>query len=218
MNGLLLDVNLVNPNLHEKCFVYPGDFGPDRPNVPVMQFHCIAEWRDYLLGLQIRSRRVPIVFVNSYNVALRTLLLAWAEPAVIKPAELQALRSLEAGLRDVYFQLVFEQEKAKKPKLTRDGFIPGLGRYLGYMAAHDELPPEAHSQAKRDTGNALDVIRNGLAHGNVFNNLPWGGLFESVREMVEHAFRNHPEPSTYPPEIYTSMGALPSSDSWSMTP
>lgn len=218
MNSLQLNINLVNPSLHERSFTYPGDFGPDRQNVPVMQFYRIAEWRDYLLTLQLRSRKVPMVFVNFYNAALRTLLLAWAEPAVIKPAELQTLRSLEAGLRDVYFQPVFDQAKARKPTLSRDEFMPGLGRYLDYMAAHDELPPEAHSPSKRTTGNALDVIRNGLAHGDVFNGLPWGGLFESVREVMEHAFRNHPEPPTYPPNIYATMVAMPTGDPLGHTP
>ena len=196
MSGLELDIGLVNPSLHERLFTYPGDYGPDRPNVPLMQFRRIGEWRDSLLTLQLRGKKVPLVFVDSYNAALRMLLLAWVEPAVIKPAELQALRSLEAGLRDVYFQLVFEQKRAKKRDFNREKFKPGLGTYLDYMAKHDELSPEAHSPSKREGGNALDLIRNALAHGNIFDGFPWGGLFESIRDVMEHAFCKRPEPVT----------------------
>lgn len=218
MSSLELDIGLVNPSLHERLFTYPGDYGPDRPNAPLMQFHRIGEWRDYLLTLQLRGKKVPWVFVDSYNAALRTLLLAWVEPAVIKPAELQALRSLEAGLRDVYSQLVFEQKRAKKRNVNLEKFKPGLGTYLDYMAKHDELSPEAHSPSKREAGNALDVIRNALSHGKLLIGLPWGGLFESVREVMEHAFRNHPEPPTYPPEIYANMGVIPAGDQGGVTP
>lgn len=208
MSGLLLDINLVNPSLHERCFTYPGDFGPGRANVPVMTFHHISGWRDYLLTLQIDDPRVPKIHVDAYHAALRALLLAWVEPAVIKPAELQALRSLEGALRGVYFQPMYERKLARNPKLTREDFGNklGLGQLLDHMTDHDGLPVTLHSKSKRDRGSALDTIRNALAHGDPFNNLPWGGLFESVREVIVHAYRNHPEPATYPPQVYDMLG------------
>jgi hypothetical protein len=196
-----LDIDIINPALHEQDFNYPGDFGPGRPNKPFLEFHHITEWRDYLLSLQIRSAKVPVIHVDAYHLALRMLLLAWADAYLIKPAELQALRSLESALRDVYFQVLFERRRASKPKLVSEKFRPGLRDFLDHMAAEDDLDPMLHNESKKATGNALNVIRNGLAHGDPFNGLPWGGLLEAVRDVMEHAYRNNPDP----PSPYLGM-------------
>ena len=188
-----LDIGIINPALHEQNFNYPGDFGAGRPNKLFLEFYHITEWRDYLLPLQIRSARVPTIHADAYHVALRMLLLAWADTCLIKPAELQALRSLESALRGVYFQVLFECRRESNSKLIREKFRPGLGDFLEYMAAHDGLDPALHNESKKTTGNALSVIRNGLAHGDPFNGLPWGGLLEAVRDVMEHAHRNLPE-------------------------
>lgn len=188
-----LDIDIINPTLHERYFNYPGDFGAGRPNKLFLEFHHITEWRDYLLSLQIRSAKVPAIHADAYHVALRMLLLAWADTCLIKPAELQALRSLESALRGVYFQALFEHRRASKPKLASEEFRPGLGDFLDYMAAHDGLDPALHNESKKTTGNALNVIRNVLAHGDPFNGLPWGGLLEAVRDVMEHAHRNLPD-------------------------
>jgi hypothetical protein len=192
MNGLLLDINLVNPIHHEKSFIYPGSFGPGRSNLTLMQFSDIKGWRDYLLTLQINDTRVPGIHSNAYHDALKALLLAWVEPATIKPVELQALRSLEGALRGVYFQPMFEKMLAQAPKSKLAKFRPGLGQFLEFMREHDDLPDALHSKSGRGPGSALDTIRNRLAHGDPFNNLPWGGLLESVRDVVIYAYRNHP--------------------------
>ena len=206
MNGLLLDINLVNPSLHEGCFTYPGSFGSGRVNVPVMAFHHISQWRDYLLTLQINDPRVPTIHVDTYHAALRALLLAWIEPAVIKPAELQALRSLEGALRGVYFHPLYVKARGRRHELKPEDFRPGLGKLLDLMIDHDGLPAALHNEPKRAAGNALDTIRNALAHGDPFNSLPWGGLFESMREVITHAYRSLPEPATYPSQVYDIPG------------
>ena len=205
MNSLELDISLVNPVCHERDFTYPGDFGPGRPNVPIMSFHLIGQWRDYLLRLQINDQRVPQFHVNEYHAALRVLLFAWIEPAVIKPAELQALRSLEGTLRDIYFEPIYKMKQNQNPTLKREDFAKklGLGKLLDYMVEHDDLPPLLHSELKRSNKSALDTIRNTAFHGEPFNTMPWGGLFESVREVIIHACRNRPLP-----ENYLSIAAL----------
>ena len=187
MNGLLLDIDLVNPIHHEKSFIYPGSFGPGRSNLTLMQFSDIKGWRDYLLTLQINDTRVPGIHSNAYHDALKALLLAWVEPATIKPAELQALRSLEGALCGAYLQRLYEKEPARSRKRK-----PGLGQFLKFMSEFDDLPDALHSKSGSGPGSALDTIRNALAHGDPFNNLPWGGLFESVRDVVVYAYRNHP--------------------------
>jgi len=203
MTALELDIDIINPVLHEHYFNYPGDFGAGRPNKLFLEFHHITEWRDYLLSLQIRSAKVPAIHAGAYHVALRMLLLAWADASLIKPAELQALRSLESALRGVYFQALFERRPASKPKLVPEKFRPGLGDFLDYMAAHDGLDATLHNESKKKTGNALSVIRNVMAHGDPFNSLPWGGLFEAVRDVMEHAHRNIPDP----PSPYLDISA-----------
>jgi hypothetical protein len=190
---LPLDVNLVNPIHHGKNFIYPGSFGPDRSNQSLMQFDHISKWRDYLLTLQIDDTRVPRIHCDAYHDALRALLLAWVEPAIVQSAELQALRSLEGALCGVYFQLLYERELPRRRKVKLEAFRPGLGQFLNFMTECDDLPEALHSKSTRGPGSALDTIRNRLAHGNPLNTLPCGGLFESVRDVIVYAHRNHPE-------------------------
>ncbi|CDW96321.1 MULTISPECIES: hypothetical protein [unclassified Thiomonas] len=212
--SLELDINLVNPNLHEKDFIYPRDFGAGRPNKAIFKFRHIAEWREYLLTLQIRSDRVPTIHAVAYHAALHMLLLSWVDGSVTKPAEMQALRSLEAALIGVYFQPLCKREEERRErwlkrcrgcaacvecrKFDREKFRPGLNKLLDYMVAHDELNPALHSEAKKRDRSAINIIRNGIAHGDLFNALPWGGLFDVVREIIEHAYRNYPESVEYP--------------------
>jgi hypothetical protein len=207
MSELLLDIKLVNPSLHEQNFAYPGDFGHGRPNCPFMEFRHIGEWRDYLLTLQIKDTKVPEGHVTSYHAALRTLFLAWVEPFVIKAAESQVLASLEEALRAVFFNPLFEIKRAKNPTLKIEDLNKkvGLGLFLDHMVKHDQLSAMLHSESKRSTGSALDTIRNAIDHGNSMSTLPWGGLFESVRDVMTHAYRNHPEPPTYSAKIYAMM-------------
>ena len=188
MNGLLLDINLVNPFHHEKSFIYPGSFGTGRSNMALMQFSDIRGWRDYLLTLQINDTRGPGIHSNAYHDALKAMLLAWVEPATIKPAELQALRSLEGALCGAYFQKLYERGPSRPRKRK-----PGLGQFLKFMSEFDDLPDALHSKSGRGPGGALDTIRNHLAHGDPLNKLPCGGLFEGVRDVIVYAYRNHPE-------------------------
>ena len=194
-----LDIDIINPALHERDFSYPGDFGAGRPDKLFLEFHHITKWCDYLFSLQIRSAKVPAIHADAYHVALRILLLAWADASLIKPAELQALRSLESALRGVYFHVLFERRRASRPKLVPEKFRPGLGDFLDYMAAHDDLDTALHNESKKTARNPLSVIRNGLAHGDPFNGLPWAGLLQSVRDVMEHAYRNIPDPP--PPNL-----------------
>ncbi|MHB1631319.1 MAG: hypothetical protein ACYCQL_03740 [Acidithiobacillus sp.] len=206
MTPLVLDIDIINPAIHQKAFTYIGDFGPGRPNKLFLEFNHIAEWRDYLLSLQIRSETVPTIHADAYHAALHMMLLAWAEPAVIKSAELQALCGLESALMGVYFQQLFEREQAKHKKvrdncdgckkcqkcatLDRDNYRPGLDNLLDYMVKHDDLPSALHNESKKKNFSALSVIRNKLGHCDIHNTLPVGGLFESVRDVLEHACRN----------------------------
>lgn len=189
-NDLILDVTVINSDFHNGYFNYPGAHGK------ILEFFTIADWRDYLDSHRIKSNRVPQIHANQYHVALRLMLLAWVDYSAVKPAELQALRSLEGALAQVYFNTIFELEQKKherlqKKPIDRMKYHPGLCRYLDHMVAHDALPERFHNQLTKRDSSALHNIRNGLAHGDPFNNGAWGGLMESVRDVIEHAYRNH---------------------------
>ncbi len=202
MNMLSLDINIINPALHEREFVYIGDFGTGQPNTILPRFMQITEWRDYLLSLKIQSNKVPLVHVDAFHAALRMMLLAWVEPMVIQPAELQALRSLESALIGPYYEEALVLAKEKNPKLKREKFKPSLGKLLDYAVEYDQLDAMLHSVRKKENGNALSVIRNALAHGDLFNTLPWCGLFEAVKAVMEHAHRNSSIDTSVPMPSY----------------
>lgn len=196
MNGLLVDINLINPIHHEKSFIYLGSFGPGRPNREFMHFDHISKWRDYLLTLQINDTRVPGIHRDVYHDALRALFLAWVELAIVQCAEMQALRSLEGALRGAYFQRLDVKARARKHK-----FKPSLGQFINFMSKCDDMPDALHSKSEQGPGSALGSIRNRLAHGDLLNTLPCGGLFESVRELIVYAYRNNPESGLSPSQI-----------------
>jgi hypothetical protein len=212
-NDLDLDVSLINKDQWAKEFSYPGDFGQGTQNKAILPFANVCEWRDYLLTLQIRSNGIPSIYVDKFNIALRILFLAWVDANIIKAAELQALLSMECALHGAYFRVLFNDEQEKRTalrgKCTKNrefctfnnyckpindtSFYPGLCRYLDYMVAHDDLPRIYHSKEKKNDCSALYIIRNYLGHGATQSNLPWGGLVDVIREVIEHAYRNHPE-------------------------
>jgi hypothetical protein len=179
-NDAFLDISIINPELHRRYFQYPSSKGQ------ILEFNDIAEWRDHLYTFRIRSHRVPVVYADQFHVALKLLLFAWADGHVIKAGELAALSALEGSLREAYFQQI--HLTAGKKRQT-------LANYLDYMVEHDGLSAAYRSGKSEEKPNALNVIRNGIAHGYPFSNMPWGGLMEAVRDIIEHAFRNHPERS-----------------------
>jgi hypothetical protein len=185
-----LDISVINPELHRRYFQYPSSTGQ------ILEFNDIAEWRNYLESCRIRSHRVPAVSADQFHVALRIMLFAWADGSVIKAAEMTALASLENSLKAVYHQK-FHSAEPKKRQSFAD--------YLNYMVKHDDLPATYHSDKNKESGNALNLIRNSIAHGNLFNELPWGGLMEAIRDIIEHAFRNYPECSQQLVQFQTAV-------------
>ena len=194
-NDSFLDISVINPELHHRYFQYPSSKGQ------ILEFNDIAEWRDYLCTFRIRSRRVPVVHADQFHVALRIMLFAWADAGMIKVAEMAALRALESSLQCNYYQpLLAANPPGKKRSAKQQGqLLPsepihfGLAKYLDYMEQHDGLSTVYPFTTFRDNVNALHRIRNGLAHGDVFSGFPWGGLMETVRDIIEHAFRDYPE-------------------------
>ena len=190
-----LDISVINPELYRKYFQYPSSTGQ------ILEFNDIAEWRDFLYSFRIRSHRVPAVYADQFHVALRTMLFAWADSNMIKVAEMAALRALESSLQYNYYRplLAANPPRKKKPP-KQQGQVPpaeptrfGLAKYLDYAERHDGLSTVYEINKFKDNVNALNRIRNGLAHGDIFSGFPWEGLLETVREIIEHAWRKSPE-------------------------
>lgn len=194
-NDSFLDINLINPELHHRYFQYPSSKGQ------ILEFNDIAEWREYLDSCRIRSRRVHPIYTAQFHVALQVYLFAWADAEIIKVAEMAALRALESSLQYNYYQqlLVANPTKKKKPPKLQGQLPPpeptrfGLAKYLEYAELHDGLSTIYPFTTFTKNVNALNRIRNGLAHGDILSGFPWGGLMETVRDIIEHAWRNNPE-------------------------
>jgi len=190
-----LDIAVINPELHRKYFQYPSSKGQ------ILEFNDIAEWRGYLDSCRIRSRRVHPIYASQFHVALRTMLFAWADASMIKVAEMAALRALESSLQYNYYQpLLAVSPPRKRPPPKPQGQQPppeparfGLARYLDYAERNDSLSTVYPFTTFKNNVNALNRIRNGLAHGDIFSGFPWGGLLETVRDIIEHTFRNYRE-------------------------
>jgi hypothetical protein len=189
-----LDISLINPERHVGYLQYPSATGQ------ILEFRHIAEWRDFLHDRRIRSRRVHPICAAQFLAALRIMLFAWADSACIKAVELMALRALESSLQFVYYTALQAANPAKKRKQKPPGLIPnqepirfGLARYLEYMETHDGLATVYDYSRFKDNVNSLPKIRNGIGHGDLNSGWPWGGLLETVRDIIEHAWRNSPE-------------------------
>ncbi len=173
-----LDISTINSELHRRYFQYPSGKGQ------ILEFNDIAEWRDHLYTFRIRSSRVPVVYAAQFHIALKLLLFVWTDGHVLKAAELVALSALESSLKFVYYQRLHSAMPKKQI---------GLADYLEYMENEDDLSEIYHYEKFKGQPNALNVIRNGIAHGDLFTGFPWGGLMETVRDIIERAFRNYPE-------------------------
>lgn len=190
-----LDISVINPELHHKSFQYPSSKGQ------ILEFNDIAAWRDFLYTFRIRSHRVPAVYAEQFHAALRIMLFAWTDGCVLKAAELMAASALEGCLKAVYYEKLPaaerqdekspDEEQKQRRKRKQKRFY--LADYLEYAVEHDNLSEVYPYDDYKGKPNALNLIRNGIAHGYPYSNLPWGGLLETVRDIIEHAFRGYPE-------------------------
>jgi hypothetical protein len=159
----------------------------------IREFTNLADWRSYVLGLQLRGS-VPRAFRRQHNRVLQTLFFAWLNADVIKLAELGALATLEGAI------------KARYPEIKKKKKNPGLEDALTYLVKHGGLNDEAlretgacvsqnilpprDDRARRlnEGGSSLSEIRNRLCHGDPFEVTPWGGLFEVIRALIDFMY------------------------------
>jgi len=156
----------------------------------LVSFATYAEWQAFFLPLELRPG-IPEIVITHFDRALKLHLLAWIDLDIIKAGELVAMATLELALKDRYGDKV----KDKRGNIQLD-------RLLRYMVEHDDLLDEklpiqrrcgTGSIVARLTGESkptLANIRNDLAHGYPFDALPWAGLLEVVRDLIEYSYRS----------------------------
>jgi len=157
-----------------------------------VSFSTFDEWLEFVSGLDLRHT-VPEIVAAKFERALKLHLLAWLDFDLIKTGELHALTTLELALTDRYGAKV----RDKKGKIY-------FYRLLQYLPNHDDLTDDKLPMIQRCGGTVVGMltgdrkpslaeIRNDLAHGYPFGNLPYAGLLELVRDLIDYAYRTWPE-------------------------
>jgi len=126
---------------------------------------------------------------SEFERAQRLFLLGWLDTDTVKAAELVTFTALEA-LRDCYGGEVKRQHN----KVT-------FARLLRHMPERDGLTKAGMTMNRRCGGGSvipllvgdrkpsLAAIRNDLAYGYPFDEFPWAGLLELIRDLIEYAYR-----------------------------
>ena len=158
---------------------------PGNP-VDITQFTCMEQWRLHVHGLQLRGD-APKIIRSKHEHMLRVLFLAWMDAAVIKLAELAALAALEGAIKARYPKQRFKGLEAALKHLVEHGGVtddalPVFQQSGGVMVQNLLYTPKDRS------GSGLSEIRNRLAHGDPFEVMPWAGLFEVVRDLIDFMY------------------------------
>ena len=151
----------------------------------IQQFIDIADWRKYVLDLRL-SGSVPEISRRKYDQVLRLLFMAWLDDSIIKLAELGALAALEGAIKARYPDKFNGLEAALK-YLVKSGGVTDealrVFRETGMPVMQNIL-----RTSKNGSGSSLSEIRNRLAHGDPFEIMPWAGLFEVVRDLIDFMY------------------------------
>lgn len=160
---------------------------PGNPGA-ILQFDDPAAWRAFILSLGI-DPLIPQIVRAKFARAQKLYLLAWLDADLIKAGELVALTALELALTDRY------GGHYRKRK-------PSFASLLRHMVDKDGLTDAAIPMVTRCGGTAIGQLtgdtrptlaerRNGLAHGDLFDGAPVGGLLELVRDLIDYAYRGY---------------------------
>ena len=179
----LLDLGWFAPESLYRGFNYPEEKGQFR------NFSDMLAWYDYVQSLRIQPGKVVPPYLDAFDEALRALAMTYFSPGFCKLAESKALSTLEDALKLAYNHRMckFDKQNSRAHKKCA-----GLGEALEWVEQNDVLYRGLADNGRGSRRpNALNVIRDRLMHGNQQEMMPWGGLFKTVKEVIEHAFRNH---------------------------
>jgi hypothetical protein len=146
-----------------------------------LSFSTVDEWRTFILDLSLRSG-VPEIIRTKYQRAQKLYFIGWVDADVIKAGELVAFTALEFALKDRYGKGKFSN--LLKRMVENDGLTNEL------IPMCRKSSSTVIGQLTGQTHTSLAEIRNSLAHGDPYDGLPWAGLLELVRDLIEYAYRN----------------------------
>lgn len=206
----LFDIASFNLDRADAPFVTPW---PQAGNPTAMlPFRHFQEWQAFIEERGLHAA-APRIVGDKFRRAQRLYLLAWLDADLVKAGELVALTALELALTDRYGGF-FRQRHAQAGNKRKRKQAPMLYDLLEYLVDGDgltdaQLPftqryggsiiPVLHrswaTHGESNSGNVsrptLAEIRNSLAHGDPFDGLPWSGLLELVRDLIEYAYRSY---------------------------
>ena len=182
-----MDINLLNGAHREDPLILPWPMPGNAGEL--LRFRSTDEWRDFISSLSVHPG-IPQIVLLKFKRAQMLYFLGWICPDLIKAGELVALTTLELAVRDRY------GSKLKK----KNGRRPSFAELLRYMCA-DGLTDDKLPFIRRTGGSVIPVlngnrkptladIRNQQAHGDPFDGLPWAGLLELVRDLIEYLYRD----------------------------
>lgn len=155
-----------------------------------LSFSEFADWRAFVDDFELR-RTVPQIVAAKFDRSRKLYLLAWIDCDFVKAGEIVAMTALELALKDRY--------GAKVRRKNNSIHFSDLCRYIVEQdGLTDNLVPinqrcGAGTVVGRLIGTHkpnLAEIRNSLAHGDPFDGLPWSGLLELVRDLIDYAYRD----------------------------
>lgn len=205
-----LDITSFNLDRHDAPFVMPWP-QPGNPGA-ILTFRRFSEWQAFIAARGLHPA-IPHIVAGKFHRAQRLYLLAWMDVGLVKAGELVALTALESALKDRYGAF-FRQRHAQSGNKRKREQAPSLHELLEHLVDGDGLTDaqipfvqryggsimpvlRKHHATDRDSSHAsasgptLVGIRNSLAHGDPFDGLPWSGLLELVRDLIEYAYRSY---------------------------
>jgi len=160
---------------------------PSRGNpAGLMQFHEVGQWQKFIHDLDLHVR-VPAVVRLKYARAQKLYLLGWIDAELIKAGELVALTALELAL------LGSHGGQVAKHKRTLAALLKHLVEHDGLIDAQLPISVRCNcsvvGQLTGESEPTLAQLRNKMAHGDPFDGLPYAGLLELVRDLINFAYR-----------------------------
>lgn len=206
----LPDIASFNIDRGNVPFIMPWP-QPGNP-AALLAFHHFQEWQTFIADRGLHPA-IPRIVGDKFRRAQRLYVLAWLDADLVKAGELVALTALELALTDRYGEFFCRRSKQAGNQQKRRR-APILHDLLEYLVDSDGLtdtqlpftqryggsiiPVLRRGRSARDessSGHAsrptLAEIRNSLAHGDPFDGLPWSGLLELIRDLIEYAYRSY---------------------------
>ncbi|TAU38386.1 hypothetical protein ELI44_30095 (plasmid) [Rhizobium ruizarguesonis] len=194
----MIDADILAGVKRSMPFVVP--WATKQTPAALLEFSSPNDWLSFLEERSL-SPYVPQIVSSKYNRAQRLYALSWLDFDLIKAGELVAITALELALKDCYAGRMSSKRPmldallrylVNEDHLTDDAlpFTRLYGGSVNTMLFESDAAGEDRRKFGRPEQTTLASIRNGLAHGDPFDGLPWNGLLELIRDLIEYAYRD----------------------------